>query len=131
MNNDVQQWFSFAEIALAAARHLRATFHPEPVEIICYHCQQAAEKAIKSVYLACNVPGGVPRKHDLTFLLEQLKNRFDISEEMFDHADILSAYGVVVRYPAEIPLNGGNVEQEVRYAEEIVAWARRAIGSRN
>lgn len=73
MNNEVQQWFTFAQKDLAVAKHLRDTFYPEPMEIICYHCQQAAEKAIKGAYLACRLPGGIPRKHDLTFLLEQLK----------------------------------------------------------
>ena len=47
MNNEVQQWFTFAQKDLAVAKHLRDTFYPEPMEIICYHCQQAAEKAIK------------------------------------------------------------------------------------
>ena len=131
MNMDVQPWFDFAQSDLAVAKHLLATFHPEPMEIICYHCQQAAEKAIKGVYLACDIPGGVPRKHDLTFLLEQLKNRFEISEEMLDHADVLSAYGVVVRYPTEILLNAAKVEQAVRYAEEIVFWAGQIAESCN
>jgi HEPN domain-containing protein len=129
MNNDVLQWLSFAQEDLAVARHLLATFRPEPMEIICYHCQQAAEKAIKSVYIISDVPGGVPRKHDLTFLLEQLKNSFEVSEALLDHADILSAYGVVVRYPAEIQLNAAKVEQAIRYAEEIVSWAQQIIES--
>ena len=45
---DVQRWLDFAENDLAVAKHLLETFHPKPLEIICYHCQQAAEKAIKS-----------------------------------------------------------------------------------
>lgn len=96
------------------------------MEIICYHCQQAAEKAIKGAYLACKLAGGIPRKHDLTFLLEQLKNRYEISESMFDHADILNAYGIIVRYPAEIQLTAAKVDQAIRYAEEIVLWADQA-----
>ena len=51
MNNEVQQWFTFAQKDLAVAKHLRDTFYPEPMEIICYHCQQAAEKAIKGAYV--------------------------------------------------------------------------------
>ena len=32
---------------LGVAKHLDATYHPNPFEIISYHCQQAAEKGIK------------------------------------------------------------------------------------
>ena len=91
MNNEVQQWFTFAQKDLAVAKHLRDTFYPEPMEIICYHCQQAAEKAIKGAYLACRLPGGIPRKHDLTFLLEQLKNQFEIPEDVFLRMTVFAA----------------------------------------
>ena len=131
MNNEVQQWFTFAQKDLAVAKHLRDTFYPEPMEIICYHCQQAAEKAIKGTYLACRLPGGIPRKHDLTFLLEQLKNQFEIPEDVFDHADILNAYGIIVRYPAEIQLTAAKVDQAIRYAEEIVVWGVQTVNSCN
>lgn len=56
MNNEVQQWFTFAQKDLAVAKHLRDTFYPEPMEIICYHCQQAAEKAIKAHILPAVFP---------------------------------------------------------------------------
>ena len=49
MEPDIQRWLDFAENDLAVAKHLLETFHPKPLEIICYHCQQAAEKAIKAV----------------------------------------------------------------------------------
>lgn len=38
-----QEWFHIAETDLSSAKHL-ASMHPSPFEIICYHCQQAAEK---------------------------------------------------------------------------------------
>ena len=56
--------------------------------IIASLCQQAAEKAIKAVYISLRLPGGIPRKHDLSFLLEQMKNQAPVSESMLDHAMI-------------------------------------------
>ena len=88
---EVQQWMAYAEKDLAVAKHLLQTFHPQPLEIICYHCQQSAEKAIKAVYIALGIPGGLPRKHDLTFILEQMKNRVSVEESMMDHADELNS----------------------------------------
>ncbi|NUO84265.1 HEPN domain-containing protein, partial [candidate division KSB1 bacterium] len=41
-----QEWFKIAESDLASAIFLQ-NLHPLPVEIICYHCQQAAEKYLK------------------------------------------------------------------------------------
>ena len=32
---------------LGVAKHLNSQYHPKPLEIICYHCQLSAEKAIK------------------------------------------------------------------------------------
>ena len=37
------EWLDFAYMDLSAAEHL-LTMRPLPVEIICYHCEQAAEK---------------------------------------------------------------------------------------
>lgn len=124
---DVQRWLDFAENDLAVAKHLLETFHPKPLEIICYHCQQSAEKAIKAVYIALGIPGGIPKKHDLTFLLEQMKHRVAISDAMFDHADDLNSYSVIVRYPNEIQIDERKVLLSVRYADEIMSWSKEAI----
>ena len=49
MQPEVQQWLAFAKMDMDTARHLYDTFYPKPLPIICYHCQQAAEKSIKAV----------------------------------------------------------------------------------
>lgn len=41
------EWLDFAYMDLSAAEHL-LTMRPLPVEIICYHCEQAAEKFLKA-----------------------------------------------------------------------------------
>lgn len=129
MEHDVQRWIDYAESDLAVAKHLLDTFFPKPLEIICYHCQQSAEKAIKAVYLALAMPGGLPRKHDLTFLLEQMKHRVAIPEEMFDQADELNSFSVAVRYPSEIQIDEPKVHLTIRYASSILDWAKAAISS--
>ena len=71
---DAKEWTSFADKDLDVAVHLFETFRPMPLEIICFHCQQAAEKAVKSVIVLKGSQGGFPRKHDLFLLLGQIKN---------------------------------------------------------
>lgn len=47
MENEALAWVNMAKQDLAVAKHLNAKFLPKPLEIICYHCQQAAEKAVR------------------------------------------------------------------------------------
>ena len=48
---EARQWLDYAEGDAAAAHHLfEGFFHPRKLEIICYHCSQAAEKAVKAVW---------------------------------------------------------------------------------
>ncbi|MCD8255014.1 MAG: HEPN domain-containing protein, partial [Oscillospiraceae bacterium] len=95
--------------------------------IICYHCQQCAEKAIKAVIISKGAPGGMPKLHDLSFLLNQLKNSVGIDEKYYDYADTLTPYGVAVRYPNELFLEEHHAENALKMASEFLAWAEKAI----
>ena len=95
--------------------------------MICYHCQQAAEQAIKADYMALKIPGGLPRKHDLSFLLEQMKNHVPVSDDLLDIADSLNAFGVIVRYPNDIQIDESTVVHALQFADEIMAWAKNIL----
>lgn len=127
MAPDVQSWIAFAETDLGVAKHLAATYYPKPLEIICYHCQQAAEKAIKALYLALQIPGGLPRKHDLSFLLNQMRDSVPIPPEIRQYADRLNVYGVIVRYPAEISIDEQRTALAIQFAGAIVCWAKACL----
>ena len=126
MRPDVQEWFRFSRNDLDVAKHLRDSFHPLPIEIICYHCQQSAEKAIKALFLVFEIPGGIPKKHDLSFLLKQIRHRVSVSDELFGYADMLNTYAAVVRYPYETRIGENSVESAILYAEAIYDWAESA-----
>ena len=49
MEHEDIMWIEFAKTDLGVAKHLDEQYYPKPLEIICYHCQQAAEKAIKAI----------------------------------------------------------------------------------
>ncbi len=124
MDNAFKEWLDLAETDLGVARHLYETYRPQPLEIICYHCQQAAEKAIKAVIVAHGAQGGMPKLHDLSFLLNQLKNMVEIGEEYYDYADALTPYGVAVRYPSELGLEERHAKDALRYADILLQWAK-------
>ena len=122
--DDAKEWLSFAEADLGVAEHLNKTYHPKPLEIICFHCQQAAEKAVKSIIVLNGSPGGIPKKHDLFLLLNQIKNMVSIDEKYYDYADILAPYGVAMRYPNELFLEERHAEKAIQMANEFVKWAK-------
>ncbi len=110
---------------LGVARHLFETYRPQPLEIICYHCQQSAEKAIKAVIVAHGAQGGMPKLHDLSFLLNQIKNMVEIDEKYYDYADELTPYGVTVRYPSELGLEERHAKAALEHAGELLDWAKK------
>ena len=128
MNPEVKQWLDFAGMDLGVARHLFETYYPRPYEIICYHCQQAAEKAIKALILFSDLKSGIPRSHDLSFLLNQIRNRFPVDERILDYADDLSQYGVAARYPNELYLEDHHAKEALHMAEEILTWCQEQTG---
>ena len=98
-HEEALKWLEYAEGDSAVVHHLQdGFFHPRCSEIICYHCSQAAEKAVKAVLVDLGCPGGMPQKHDIAFILNQMKNIIKkekgmiITEEMLDMADELSDY---------------------------------------
>ena len=122
--DDAKEWLSFAEADLGVAEHLNKTYHPKPLEIICFHCQQAAEKAVKSIIVLNGSQGGIPKKHDLFLLLNQIKNMVSIDEKYYDYADTLAPYGVAMRYPNELFLEDRHAEKAIQMADEFVKWAK-------
>ena len=56
------EWLEFARMDLSAAEYL-LTMHPLPIEIICYHCEQAAEKFLKATLVQFDREP--PKTHDL------------------------------------------------------------------
>ena len=131
MDKASAEWLKIAETDLGVARHLYETYHPQPLEIICYHCQQASEKAIKAVIVKNGAQGGIPKLHDLSFLLDQIKNIVEVDEKYYDFADELTPYGVAVRYPSELFLEERHAVSALGHATELLKWARTICEENN
>lgn len=81
----------------------------------------------KTLYIAKDIPGGIPRKHDLWFLLEQMKNAVIIPESIYDAAEKLDPYAIVFRYPGENRVDDYRAKQAINMAKTIVEWVRQSI----
>ncbi len=121
--DDAKEWLEYAKADLGVADHLFKTYYPKPLAIICYHCQQAAEKAVKTIIVLNGSQGGMPRRHDIFLLLNQIKNMVSIDNKFYDYADVLAPYGVAMRYPNELQLEERHAAKAIEMANEFVAWA--------
>lgn len=120
----------FAEWMNVAKRDLRGAHKlndGEDCPLVCYHCQQAAEKAVKALIICAGAPGGLPKKHDITFLLNQVKNYLSssIPQEIKDAGNDLNQYATATRYPAEEEISQAEADQAIEEATAILQWVER------
>ena len=62
---EVKQWINLADNDLALAEHTSKTMWPVPHEIVCFHCQQFAEKYLKAFLVSKGQEP--PYIHDLVY----------------------------------------------------------------
>jgi HEPN domain-containing protein len=124
-NSEVaNEWFQFGKTDLEAAKFL-TKMHPLPIEVICYHCQQSAEKYLKG-YIAFN-GSSIAKTHDLVILNKTCKNYSDNFRDIDDECIELVAYGVQVRYPYELEVNEQDMKTALICAEKIAKFIEDAI----
>ncbi|MCD7804772.1 MAG: HEPN domain-containing protein [Oscillospiraceae bacterium] len=127
--DECKRWLHMADMDFGVAEHLFKTYYPKPCEIVCYHCQQCAEKAIKAIIIAVGASGEAPKVHDLSYLLNQLADIVEIDEKYYDYADTLTPYGVSVRYPNELFLEERHAEKAIQMADEVLKWVKSILES--
>ena len=127
MDEITAAWLEYANADLETASFLYEKQHPRQLEIICYHCQQAAEKAIKALYVALDIAGGIPRKHDLSFLLQQISGNVRVPESINNSAIELDPYGIIVRYPGDDRVDDALAKRAIEQAKAIMEWAKGNI----
>lgn len=115
---EVRAWISKAGDDVEAARRLLAGNNPL-TGIAAYHCQQAAEKALKAYLLFRDK--GFGRTHNLEALLADCQD-FDAEfASLEDAAVLLNPYAVLFRYPTtatELTVCEG--EEAVQAAQQVL-----------
>jgi len=123
----IRQWLDKAENDLLAANRLFHDYHPKQLDISGYHCQQAAEKALKAVIISFDLAEDVPRTHDLELLLE-LCLALDKGFELFRTACFsLNPMATRTRYPDGYELTEADVEAALHAAQRIVDFCAAKI----
>jgi HEPN domain-containing protein len=117
--NIVKQWHDFANDDLITAKYLLGLY-PHKLEIICYHCQQSAEKMLKGFLLSRDIEP--PRTHDLRLLRRMCGEIADSFDDIEEACVRLTAYGVQPRYPMEIELNESDMQWAINDADHIMSF---------
>lgn len=87
------QWLELGKSDLAAAKEVGTS---ERFHLACYLSQQAAEKALKAIYVAHEVK--FPLTHSIGELLRGLVGSYPELDEFKDSATLLTLYEATTRY---------------------------------
>src|SRR5687767_8518045 len=98
MKKTVRAWIKKAEGDWRMARTLSRA-RDKPYDGVCFHCQQCAEKYLKSLLEHCGLP--VPRTHHLVDLQQALFARFPGLSQLIRGLMFLKQFAVEFRYPGK------------------------------
>ena len=117
---EVRSWLELATLDLETA--VRLAEDADFGRVVVYHCQQAAEKAVKGFLTWHGVRFG--RTHDLDLLGSLARPLAPGLEAALDRAVELTPYAWLYRYPADSP---APLEDEAREAIEVARELLEAV----
>ncbi len=133
VRKEVLSWIKEAKADLKRAKR---ALEEEDYALSTFMSQQASEKAFKALYIFL-LNRLYPRTHDLTVLLDGIKDRLQVPKWIIDRLPEVSQYYIVARYPnagLEVPSESISREQALRaleVAEEVIKVAERKIKATN
>jgi len=123
MTEEVAEWLNKAEDDIGNAEFLYEHRWPRPLELVCYLCQQCAEKALKAFIIHHGVEP--PRTHDIVQLAESCV-AYDAGFQKFAEAGKqLTPYAVHIRYPSAIEIDDPETAAALRKAAQILETVKK------
>jgi HEPN domain-containing protein len=123
----VAEWLQIAFDDYDSALYLFNKPHRKPHEIICYHCQQSAEKALKAFLCASGVD--VPKTHETGILCRQCADINHLFSKFLKPCEELAIYATETRYPIRIEIDEATVKRNLEQAFEIYNFVIGIIDS--
>lgn len=125
IQRDVTEWLRFVKMDQNTACHLFESMHPQPLEIICFHCQQAAEKAIKALFILKEIE--VIKIHDLAILLHKIESFFSVPVAVKNAGDDLTPFAATFRYPQSPDIDEALTRKALADMETVITWCKEQI----
>ena len=113
----VKQWIELADNDLALAEHTAKTMWPIPHEIVCFHCQQFAEKYLKAFLVSKGQEP--PYIHDLAKLTSLCEVENPVFGQIKQKCIILTEYGIQPRYPGRMQIIEEDMVRALHFAADI------------
>jgi len=121
-----QSWLARARSSLLLAR--QAPQQGVFLEDLAFQAQQAAEKAIKAVYLRFGL--AFRYTHDLEELLAGLEGTGCTIPAAVRESITLTRFAVEARYPSPAePLSPDELQEAIHLAQTVLEWASQVISS--
>jgi HEPN domain-containing protein len=119
---ELQQWIEIADKDFALAEYASKNMWPVPVEQICFHCQQTAEKYLKWFLVWHDIdPPKIHNLVELGKLCEKITPEF---AGLYTQYVYLNTYGVQQRYPSEMRIEKQDMDRALEYAKMVREFVR-------
>lgn len=120
----VGEWLRYARSDLELAE---TPLTPEILpEMLCFHAQQAAEKAIKAVLILHGIRP--PKIRDTGALLDRLPADVAVTDEV-ERARALTGYATISRYPwAGVAVTEDQYRETLGTARAVLVWTEETVG---
>ena len=126
MKRVTREWVDKAEADFRGARTL-ARSRPPLHDLVCFHCQQCAEKYLKALLEELGI--AVAKTHDLEQLLSVLLPYHPTLRSIKRGLDSLTDFAVDTRYP-RVRASKRQAASALRRAEHVRTAARALLGIR-
>jgi HEPN domain-containing protein len=120
----VREWVEKAENDLKNAAHTLLMNEDCPTDTVCYHAQQCAEKYLKALLVANNIP--FPKTHDLEELHAIVPRRYHPLLDG-DEQSVLTDYATGARYPGWCDISLAEARKAVAMARKVRRKVRRFL----
>ena len=128
VENNPAEWIRIAEMDLSSSHHLYENHHPKPLEIICFHTQQAAEKMLKCFLVVHSID--IPKIHDLNVLWNMCLEIDEKFDGIFSTVTSLNRYSVIPRYPNELQIEDHDAAKALENADTVMDFVKSILSEK-
>jgi HEPN domain-containing protein len=120
-----KEWIDYSLADLEAARFLFG-MRPARLEIICYHCQQSAEKSMKAII--ADFDHIIPRTHNLVDLTKVVSELSELPDFVKTDLRSLNGFDSRFRYPRHPELVESVAREALAAAERVLSAVKTILG---
>ena len=125
ISDATKEWLAYSKRDMDSANYL-LQMKPIPLEIICFHCQQSAEKALKAFMVEHNIE--VIKTHDLGILIEKCSQVSEEFKTLNTVASRLTDYAAQSRYPFAVEVEESDMKVALADTKTVWNFVQKKLG---